>query len=550
MAAVQVVTVREESQTYDESNQLLSGYTYLTRGHFTVALEQPPLLKLLWAVPVAILRPDPPPADIPLADPWTAGRAFLYRNRIPADSMLMAGRSAAIAISALLGMAVAFWARRHFGSGVALAAVFFYAFDPNFLANGRYMKNDVGAALLVFAATMTWGAYLARPCLLLLWLSGVTLGLALATKFSALILLPVMAILYAIRHWQERRGLGFAGCVRSLGAAGLIAFLAIFAVYGFEVQPLGESGVFQHLVPGASLAARIPVPALGFFRGLGTIGLKQTETGLDTAYLLGEHSQFGWWYMSPVALAVKTPIAELVAFALAAGIALRRLGRVHLRDVEFKWFLLTIPPAVWFAASLLIHFNAGLRHLLPIYPFLFVFAAAVLLARPASKWRRTAAFGCAALLVVESAAICPHYLAFFNALAGGPTGGRRILVDSNLDWGQDLKNLKTYLDARRIPEVLLSYFGNAEPRYYGIRAAALPAVPDVAAAHRLNGVAAISVTNLAIGGSRYAGLDALRPDARIGYSIYVYDLRQPRPANSGVVPGPPRAAAASREGTP
>ena len=515
-----------------------------------MALEQPPLLKLLWAVPVAILRPDPPPTNIPLADPWPAGRTFLYHNRIPADSMLMAGRSVAIAISALLGVAVAFWARRHFGSGVALAAVFFYTFDPNFLANGRYMKNDVGAALLMFATTMTWGAYLMRPCRRLLWLSGIALGLALTTKYSALILPPVMAILYAIRRWQERRGLGFAGCVRSLGAASLIAFLVIFVAYGFEVQPLGESGVFQRLVPGASLAARIPVPALGFFRGFGTVGLKQTETGLATAYLLGEHSQFGWWYMSPVAFAVKTPIAELVAFALAVGIAVRRLGRVRLRDVEFRWFLLTIPPAACFAASLLIHFNAGLRHLLPIYPFLFAFAAAALLARPVSKWRRTAAFGCAALLVFESAGICPHYLAFFNAWAGGPTGGRRILVDSNLDWGQDLKNLKTYLDARRIPEVRLSYFGNAEPEYYGIRGAALPAVPDVQAAQELNSVAAISVTNLAIGGSRYAGLDALRPDARIGYSIYVYDLRQRRPGDAGEVPDLPRAPAASREGTP
>jgi hypothetical protein len=237
--------------------------------------------------------------------------------------------------------------------------------------------------------------------------------------------------------------------------------------------------------------------------------------------------------MSPVAFAAKTPLAELALLAIAAGLALQRLRRVRLRDVEFHWFLLVIPPAAYFAVSLPIHFHAGMRHLLPLDPFLFVFAAAVLLGGPVPEWRWTAVAAGAALLILESAAIYPHYLAFFNALAGGPTGGRRLLVDSNLDWGQDVKNLKTYLDARRIPEVCISYFGMADLDYYGIRHTGLPAVPDAGAARNLDCVAAISVTNLAMERSRYAGLDALRPDARIGYSIYVYDLRKRRPAGGG-----------------
>jgi hypothetical protein len=232
--------------------------------------------------------------------------------------------------------------------------------------------------------------------------------------------------------------------------------------------------------------------------------------------------------MSPVALAVKTPLGELALFAVAGAIAVARLRRVRPRDLEFKWFLLVVPPAAYFAVSLLTHFNAGLRHLLPIYPFLFVFTAAMLLAEPVSQWRWAAVVGGAALLMVESAVIYPHYLAFFNALAGGPTGGRRVLVDSNLDWGQDAKNLKRWMDAHGVAEVCLSYFGMADVGYYGIRHRELPAIPDARAAQDLNCVAAISVTNLALGRSWYAGLDALRPDARIGYSIYIYDLRKGR----------------------
>src|SRR6185437_3053087 len=159
MAALQFTSVRMENQTADEGRQLISGYTYLLSGRFTVAIEHPPLLKLLWAVPAWFLHPDPPHGG----DTSHASEDFLYRNHMPADQLLLAGRSSAIAISVLLGLAIAFLTRRSFGDRVALFALFLYAADPNFLANGRYIKNDVGAALAIFAGVMTWGSYLTRP---------------------------------------------------------------------------------------------------------------------------------------------------------------------------------------------------------------------------------------------------------------------------------------------------------------------------------------------------------------------------------------------------
>jgi 4-amino-4-deoxy-L-arabinose transferase-like glycosyltransferase len=526
MGAVEFFTARNESQTWDESNQLLSGYVYLITGRFTVALEQPPLAKLLWAVPVALLRPDPPPAVIRAEDPWPAGLRFLYHNRVPADAMLMAGRSCAIAISVVLGVAVAFFAKRYFGAVVALAAVFLYAADPNFLAHGRYMKNDVAAALTIFGAVMIWGDYLARPARSRLWISGAALGLALATKDSALVLLPVMLILYAIREWQQRRPLAIALCVRRFAIAGLAAFLVIFIVYGFELRPVGQSGVFRRFFPAAGALAQVPVPALGYFTGLGTIWLKQTVGGLESGYVLGEPALFGRWYTSPVALAVKTPLADLILFALAAALAAMRLRSANLRGLNFRWYLFLVPPAIYAAVSLFTSFNAGIRHLLPLYPFLFVAAIAIVLRPPVRRWRAASVLAVSALLLIETAGIYPHYLAFFNALAGGPVGGRRVLVDSNLDWGQDVKNLKAWLREHAIDEVAISYYGMADLAYYGIHAIDLPQVPDVSSAQKLDCVAAISATNLALHRRRYAGLEALQPSARIGYSIYVYDLRK------------------------
>jgi 4-amino-4-deoxy-L-arabinose transferase-like glycosyltransferase len=527
MGIVQTVTARGESQTYDESNQLLSGSIYVNSGHFTMGLEQPPLLKLLWAVPVSFLKPAPPPPYSADYDSLQVGRDFLYRNRVPADTMLAVGRIGAVAISILLGVAIAFWAKAYFGEMVALFAVLLYSFDPNFIANGRYMKNDVGAALGIFAAVMVFGAHLMKPSRKLLLLSGVTLGLALATKYSALILLPTMLLLYAIQRWQEGRGIEIRECARMFGAIGLVAFLVVFTIYRFDVRPLGDSSILRRWFSEGSWALQIPIPALNYLRGMGDIGLKQTEFGLRT-YLLGKQGKFGWWYMSPVALAVKTPLTILVLFAVATVMAGRRLARTSLRDLEFKWFLLVAAPTIYFAVTMFTNFNAGLRHLLPVYPFLFVFVAAVVLSRPVARWRWGVACASAALLVVECAAIHPHYLAFFNVAAGGPVGGPKILADSNLDWGQDVKHLKSYLDARGIPEIALSYYGQAEPEAYGIRYHKLAPIHDVATARSLDCVAVVSVTNLVRQPHLWAGLYPLQPDARIGYSIYLYDFRKNR----------------------
>ncbi len=512
MASVQFATVRRESQTYDESRQLLSGYTYLISGHFTVAREHPPLLKLLWAIPVWFLHPSPPHDG----DPYSASADFLYQNRVPADTILMAGRCSAIAISALLGWTMAFWAKRHFGAPAALLAVFIYVLDPNFLAHGRYIKNDVGAALTIFAATMGWGAYLEQPTRKRLWLAGLLVGLALTTKSSALILWPVMLLLYVIKRWQQRRRVVDLKCVANLIAVAMIAFLVIFLVYGFEISRSSSAAWY----------GRIPIPAAGYFRGLQEIFRRQTNADPAISYLLGNPSPDNWWCLSLVALAVKTPLAELAFCGLALIVGARRLRTIRLRDLGFRWYLLVLPALCYFAASLVSRTNQGERHLLPILPFLFVCVVAILMTKPIAKWMRAAVAAGALALVMETASIHPHYLAFFNAFSGGPAHGWEYLVDSNLDWGQDLKNLKQYLDVHSISQVCVLYFGRADLDYYRVPNRNLPALPTEEAAQALDCVAAISVTDLALYHDQFAGLDDLQPDARIGYSIYVYDLRK------------------------
>lgn len=347
MATLELTSVRKESQTADEGRQLISGYTYLLSGHFTVAREHPPLLKLLWAIPVWFLHPKPPHDG----DAWQAAVDFLYRNRTPADELLLAGRCSAIGVSVLLGLAIAFWARRRFGDRAALFAVFLYAADPNFLANGRYIKNDVGAALAIFAGAMTWGEYLLSRNRARLCLSGLVLGLALTVKNSATILLLVLPLLYLVRFWQERRSFQVLPFLVRFGAVALIAFLVIFAVYGFDVEPAGSSPEFARIFP--SFLDRVPVPAMAYFRGLGNLGLRQAGNALEVSFLMGEQSPTGWWYMTPVALAVKTPLAELILFALTLYIGLSRWKALRLRDLDFRWYLLAVPAACYLGAAFL-----------------------------------------------------------------------------------------------------------------------------------------------------------------------------------------------------
>jgi hypothetical protein len=168
--------------------------------------------------------------------------------------------------------------------------------------------------------------------------------------------------------------------------------------------------------------------------------------------------------------------------------------------------------------SLNSHIDIGLRHILPVFPFLFI---AIAVAAKRAQWMARAAMILVPLLVLETAGAYSNYLAFFNLAVGGPGAGPRYLADSNIDWGQDLENLKKYMDHSAIPEVCLSYFGSADPAYYKLAHRDLRAFPPPAGCS----VAAVSVDELLSADSSLKPFLACRPRARIGYSIYVYDVQ-------------------------
>ena len=556
LAAVQLISATGENATFDESAYISAGYSYLKTGDFRMNAEHPPLAKILQALPLLWLKPPFPQNDASWAraDLGEFAMAFLYGKQAPADSLLLAARCVTIALTLLLGLGVALFTRAHFGAPAALLALFLVATDPNLIAHGRYATNDLPVTVFFFFAVIAWGQYLAGMRRRDLVVSAMALGLALATKSSAAILLPVFTALYLFRAWQEEGAEGKTrlSVERFFASAIIVAFICvmiILAAYGFETRLCGpelekapaipctlaaaadartDSGHFLTVLAKAFHLPDHPY-LVGFF-----LQYMHNAKG-HASYLLGQQSLNGWLHYYPVVFLVKTPTAVLLltVLALAGGIAAvvrRRLAR--LREMPFAWMVLLAPIAVYGSIAVSSHIDLGVRFLLPVYPFLAVLVASAAIHVYRSWLGRAFPYVLGALVTVqaaECAAAYPHFTAFFNAASGGADSGPAYLVDSNLDWGQDLKRLKRYLDRNGMERVCLAYFGTAPPDYYGLQSVPLPFTADAAGRGQLDCVAAISVTLLQdvyLTQGSYSWLRPLTPAAKIGHSIYVYDLRK------------------------
>jgi hypothetical protein len=543
MGAAMVNSALQESQTWDEAAHLAAGYSYLLTGDYRLNPEHPPLAKILAALPLiplgAVLNTQ--------SDAWKTrnqvdfGDIFLYDNRVPADTMLMWARSVTSFFALCLGLAIALWTRRRFGAGPALVAVFLYSLDPNFLAHGHYVTNDVLFSLLAFLACIAWDGYLRSWRLRYLLGAALTFAAAMVTKFSAPFLLPVFLLLFSLQWWRQRgpvrRWLGRLAL--SMALIFLVTVLAIVATYWSEIRRLTfddsafvpltsrieRGGFFPRM--SRSAGKLLHLPAYSYLVGFEAQARHQIDG--HTSYVLGRHNVLGAWYYFPVAFAVKTPTAVLflLLLALAGGIA--RLPRSEL-------WVLVVPPGVYFLFSMYSHINIGLRHILPIYPFLFVLIAASLFRLQGTFFAKALPFvlcGAVTMQAAETIRIHPHYLAFFNTISGGPASGRKYLVDSNLDWGQDLKHLKKWVDTHGNPPMCVTAFGSARWTYYGVSGPPVPATWDTGGRANLNCIVAVSATVLQdvyVEPGRYQWLRERQPFDNIGYSIYLYDCRK-KPAS-------------------
>lgn len=541
---------REDSLSADEPVHILSGWFGVHGRTAIVNIEHPPVAKVLAGLALGALPIPPPPSDVPMGTSFTDyGHSFLFENVVPADRIASAARTPFLGVLALLLLLVFGAARSRYGMAAGVFALALVAFDPTFVAHAGVVHTDVGAAAGFLGTVLAWEAARRRPTLLRVGLAGVVLGLALATKFSAVLLVPILLLqsLFAARR-EPAPGKVALAAIGRLAAAGAVALLVILAVYApltTRMNPEHQRLVIREMVAGrgapglsAAIESLVPVsrPLAHYAGGLASV-VRQSSVGGGVNYLSGRASVEGFPSYFFVAFLLKSTLAFLVVTALVVVLFLRRPGAL---SEEGRLFLL--PVAVLFLASIGSAYNIGIRHMLPVYPFLALAGAAVFAraadrgATPAKRRAVAAAFALLpALSAWELLRVHPHELSYFNVFAGGPERGREVLSDSNVDWGLDLKRLAAELERRGITDPTVVYFGGDDvPARVG--------VADFAAEPRVRGrLVAISAFHLAVGpefhdyhGEREiaSALRALtsdlaargRPAGRVGYSMYLFEL--------------------------
>jgi len=426
-AGLAVHSMRGKSTTYDEPTHmaygtrgLVQGTFHRDRGSFDATM------------PVSVLNA------------LAAGKAGAEGEKPSRREKLFAARLPTVALALALTLVVFLWATELFDRRAGLLAALLCALSPNVLAHGRLVTTDVPLALGIFAATYTFWRFHQRPSKGRLAVAALAFGLAQLTKVTAIFLLPIFVLILVFRAWRERKEAGEGEIMRkSLQGLGVIAALCLGAVVVVNVG-FGGEGIFTSLEEMKFRSARFQAlqeaPVLG---GLPLPAPTPYIEGLDLVardldrdrwtYCLGNYHPRGVWYYYLVGFALKMPPALFLLLAIAAWLALT--GRV--RAPGGGAFLIT--PVVFLAVylSLFNQYQIGFRHMLPTLPFLFVGASRVALWKPKKPALQFVAPVLVGAFALSTALIHPHYLAYFNGLAGGPEQGWRFLIDSNLDWGQD-----------------------------------------------------------------------------------------------------------------
>ncbi len=488
------------NDTFDEAGHLRAGLEILERGRFTIQAEQPPLgLAVLAALPYYLGGLRLGAVD----DLWGSGAWATHETAFYWRTLALA-RAGNLVFASLIFLFVYLWSARLAGpwSGVAAAAA--VACCPTILGHASLATLDAGGAAGMLAASYFFWRWSEQPGWRYCLASAVAFAGAVLCKLSALVFLPPIAAVYCLA--ARRRSIPRAVVFVAVSA------LLIWAGYGFGTGVLVPPG-HGYVSPfsrgsGSSLPnllvrtlGPLHVPAHRFLQGIIEV-LSHNESG-QRAYLLGHFSGHGWWYFFPVAVAVKSTL-PLLLLAAAGAIARPRQA----------WRPL-VAIGVVMAAGMASHLNLGVRYVLVVFPFLAILGASAF-----ASGRRAVTAAAVVLLgwhAVESIAAHPDYLAYFNEVARGRE--ERFLLDSNLDWGQDLARLGRYQHDQLISDLRLSYFGRTNPEKAGVQPSPLRAGQPV------HGWVAVSLNNL-LGlyndPGDFAWLRERRPEARIGKSIWLY----------------------------
>jgi len=535
-------SARSISATYDEVTYLEVGARWWREGD-AVGITRMGSPLLFWKIQQAPVY-------------WVLdriGRGDLIDDPITRQAELLPIIRAGASWIWLLGLILtAWWARLLNGPRGMAAAAWIYALSPNLIAHGALITMETPLTVAATAMLLAFWAFLRDGQRRWFWASAILGGLAFSCKYTVILLPPILGVVW----WLDglRWGTPRAELLRHsrrvvLGMMAYVAALLLgnFVLTGFATLPLspttGAHPSVGRFGPFGPLAARLyetPIPQ--DWVGLANQFRHQASGG--PSYLFGERRMSGWWYYYFVAMAVKVPLTFWLLVVGRLIVGARREGFARAPDR----MLIQVIVLFLIVTALGSSRNYGLRYLLPLAPLAIVWVSRIardedgeFAGRPQWGWR--GALMAAAMLgqALAVASAHPNELTYFNIAAGGPTGGRWILSDSNLDWGQGLKALaRLQRENPAYRDMTLYYFGDTEPRYYGVAGVAhvINAVDDQSA---LPSVETAETPYIAVSTSLQFGpwgpedffrtLDGLKPVATTDdATIAVYrkaDLRRP-----------------------
>ncbi len=446
-------SARIDSATVDEPAHLAAGMIELSHGWLNFYHGQLPLMNSISALPLFLAGYRIPVGWQNGPDEWSVGRHFLYRSGHNAHRLLFLARLPTIVL--FLGLCVAVYAfvLQQTGSGWwALAAAALTGFCPNLMAHGRLVTVDLGVTVFAFVATIALLRLIERPSYPTAIMLGVSLAAAVLTKVSALILGPYFLAVIVLALLFRR-----IGNVRRLLLTLTVG--AITALLFFEGFVLAEMSPQIY-----ATTPRLMVPFVHYTEVVRYIRTFYLEANDVLQFRLGNFSRSGWGDYYLVAFLFKTTLPAMLLLIAAVVSGIRRKPFITIALLGFVVMFMIAASAG--------HIDLGIRYVLPIYPFIYALIAIAL----ADRTRTLVVIVTALVLwhAGENLRTDPSYIAYFNELIGSHRNADRFLVDSNLDWGQDLRRLDQWCRRNGVKQIALHYFGGADYEYEMRSARPLP----------------------------------------------------------------------------
>lgn len=561
-----ITSVWNDSQIVDEIPHIGAGYSYIAKGDYRLNPEHPPLPKDLAGIALSFLSLNQSTFQTQywiqdINGQWNFGRNFIYNSGNDAIKLIRVSKLPILLFFILCALLIYKWTAKLYGPGAALLAIFLFSFSPTIIAHSRFVTTDMPALFGTLLGIYFFVKFLENQGRKNFWLAVVTFGIAQLSKFSIFLLNPfflVLALAYGVVHHGKNARLISKTFISTLLVIVLGYLLIVWPVYALHVRnyppSLQKRDTIYHLgsygnrliADSVVWASDKPLLRPLAHYGLGVLMVTQRSVGGNTTYFLGEVKNTSWKKYFPIVYFIKEPLPFwILIFITVIYLGSHYIGPHRWKYLISHWiknyfseFTMILWLAVYWYSSIKANLNIGVRHLIPMYGFVYILLSGQILKLYQSlntKIKTVFVIFLATILgwyLFENLNIYPYYLTYFNQTVGGPSKGHLYVVDSNLDWGQDLKRLADWVNKNNIQKINLDYFGWADPSYYlkdkfiWITSSRYRNVQDFLIENPQGGYLAVSASFYM--GSRekpetsYAWLDSYKPIVVIGNSIFVW----------------------------